>query len=164
MVENSFLSEISAMCAGSVGGFDKGFLCQSVSILLKRTPIVVREEVSLEDTLQILRANKIGCLGVVDAGGIITGIFSERDFILKIAQHWPAVQKQEIKTVMTKSPVTQNPDCTMAYALTLMSTGGFRHLPIVDETGMPLGILSLKDIVDFLVEKMTGDLMNFKES
>lgn len=164
MVENNFFSEISAMCGGSVGGFYKGFLCQSVSVLLNRAPIVVSEEVSLEDTLQILRTNKIGCLGVVDTSGVITGIFSERDFILKIANDWPAVQKHEIKTVMTKNPVTQNPDCTMAYALTLMSTGGFRHLPIVDETGMPLGILSLKDIVDFLVEKMTEDLINFKES
>ena len=163
-MENNFLSEISSMCAGSIGGFDKGFLCQSVSALLKRAALVVTEDTPLSEALRILRENKIGCLGVTTSQGAITGIFSERDFILKSAGDWPQSQHDKISTVMTKDPVTTAPDCTMAYALTLMSSGGFRHLPIVDGEGTLLGILSLKDIVDFLVEKMTGELIRFKES
>jgi CBS domain-containing protein len=44
-----------------------------------------------------------------------------------------------------------------------MSHGGFRHIPIVDDEKRPIGVLSVKDIVDLIVTKMTDDLLGFEE-
>jgi predicted transcriptional regulator len=41
-----------------------------------------------------------------------------------------------------------------------MSNGGFRHIPIVDQDDMPIGIISVKDIIDFLVQRMMGELFD----
>jgi CBS domain-containing protein len=41
-----------------------------------------------------------------------------------------------------------------------MSNGGFRHIPIVDQDDMPIGIVSVKDIVDYLVKRMMGELFD----
>jgi len=65
-----------------------------------------------------------------------------------------------IESVMTKDPVCERPETTVAYALNLMSHGGFRHLPIVDQDMMPIGILSVKDVVDYLVGKMMEGLVD----
>jgi CBS domain-containing protein len=55
---------------------------------------------------------------------------------------------------MTAKPVTERPDVSLAFALNLMSNGGFRHVPIVDQDNMPIGILSVKDVIDHIVQKM----------
>ena len=55
---------------------------------------------------------------------------------------------------MTPDPMRELPDATLAYALNLMSNGGFRHAPIVDQDDVPIGIISVKDVVNCLVERM----------
>jgi CBS domain-containing protein len=62
---------------------------------------------------------------------------------------------------MTKDPIAQTPDITVAFALNLMSQGGFRHLPLVDERNIPVGILSVKDMMDFIVGSFVEGLLNF---
>ncbi len=41
-----------------------------------------------------------------------------------------------------------------------MSVGGFRHVPVVDEAGRPAGILSARDVLDFVVELCPEELLN----
>jgi CBS domain-containing protein len=59
-----------------------------------------------------------------------------------------------VKDFMTASPITERPDASLAFALNLMSNGGFRHIPIVDQDKMPIGVLSVKDVIDHIVAKM----------
>ena len=66
----------------------------------------------------------------------------------------------KVDAVMTQRPETLGPDDPVAFALRLMSVGGFRHIPLVDGEGRPVGILSVKDIVDFLVEHFPQAVLN----
>ena len=59
-----------------------------------------------------------------------------------------------VSDYMTPHPVCERPDASLAFALNLMSNGGFRHIPIVDQDNMPIGIVSIKDMVDHIVKKM----------
>jgi len=145
----------------SVGVLDKSFLSQSLSALDPKEPICIREEQSVEETLAALREHKIGCVLIVDSDGKLTGIFSERDFLIKVAKEYESVRLEPITRFMTPSPIAESMDCTVAFALNLMSHGGFRHLPIVDGDGRPVGAISVKDVVDFLVNTFTEDLLNF---
>ncbi|MEZ4289423.1 MAG: hypothetical protein R3E53_02370 [Myxococcota bacterium] len=62
--------------------------------------------------------------------------------------------------VMTPDPESLRVDAKLAWALNMMSVGGFRHLPIVNEHGWPVFILSVRLIVDFLVESFPAEILN----
>lgn len=154
--------EASILATGrTFGALDPNFLCQSLSLIGLKQPVCVNEDTSLAEVVEALQKNKIGCLLIVDKAGKLKGIFSERDCVLKVVGKIPDLSTRNISEFMTKDPVTQPPDGSVAYALNLMSQGGFRHIPIVDQDMVPIGIVSIKDIVDYLVARLTEDLLNF---
>jgi CBS domain-containing protein len=60
--------------------------------------------------------------------------------------------------------MTPDPECLtmsdeIAWVLNLMAVGGFRHVPIVDDTGRPVAVFSVKDIVERLVELFPKDVL-----
>lgn len=146
-------------CARSFGVLDTGFLCQPVGILNPHQPFCVAQDASVDSVMVQLKSQRIGCVIVVDAQGKISGIFSERDYTLKVYGSEIDCKKTPVEKVMTKEPVTEKLDSTIAFALNLMSQGGFRHLPIVDDAKMPVGIISVKDVVDHIVESFVADLL-----
>jgi CBS domain-containing protein len=62
--------------------------------------------------------------------------------------------------VMTGEPESLPVDAKLAWALNMMSIGGFRHLPVTDKRGWPAFILSVRDIVQFLVEAFPAEILN----
>lgn len=153
---------IQQACMSSVGVLDSGFLCRSVSVLNSKQPLCIPVHTALEEVVALLRSNKVGCVLIVGADGKLSGIFSERDLLLKAMDNYEVKKKLDVGQFMTKDPVAERPDATIAFALNLMSSGGFRHLPLVDESNMPVGIVSVKDVVDFIVESFTSSLLNLE--
>lgn len=153
---------IQMACSREFGIVDQGFLCQSIGALTLKKPITVSGDASVLEVIQLLQANKIGSVLVVAEDGKLSGIFTERDCLLKVMLKECDLAKTSISHVMTKDPVAQPPQCTVAYALNLMSVEGFRHLPIVDDAGAPIAVLSVKDVVDLIVEKLHADLLGFE--
>ncbi len=160
--EGSINQAIRMMCEANVGVLNKGFLCQSLGAISQRAPLCVAEDCPVEDVLGVLRTNKVGCVLVVNHSGKLSGIFSERDFVLKVAHDFERVRRSPIAEYMTRDPTTQSMDCSVAFALNLMSNGGFRHIPIVDGEGVPVGAISVKDVIDYVVDSFTQDLLNFE--
>jgi len=66
--------------------------------------------------------------------------------------------------VMTKKPIRERPEASLAFAINLMSNGGFRHIPIVDQDDVPIGIISVRDVVDHIVKKMLSAIYEAVES
>jgi CBS domain-containing protein len=75
--------------------------------------------------------------------------------------HFDQMRSEPISSVMTRDPVTQSVDCTIGFALTLMSEGGFRHIPVVDEAGYPISLLSVKEVMDFIVGRFIDDALAY---
>jgi CBS domain-containing protein len=148
-------------CQRHFGALDSEFLCQPISSIDPQPPLTVRADFSVRQVVDLLRANKVGCVLVVDQVGKLCGIFSERDLVLKVVGQGEALLEEPVSNFMTKDPVCEPIEITIAYGLNLMSQGGFRHLPLVDPDGVPVAIVSIKDIVDRLVLKMTEDLLHF---
>jgi CBS domain-containing protein len=61
---------------------------------------------------------------------------------------------------MTPNPTIVHPKDSVAFALKRMEEGGYRHLPVVDEAGQPVGVLSVKRIVHYLVEHFPATVYN----
>ena len=100
------------------------------------------------EAVELMKKMNVGCILVVDQQQLV-GIFSERDFLLKLAGLEKSLEGVLLKEVMTPKPVTLEPGDTIRYALHLMSVGGFRHIPIV-EAGRAVGILSIKHVLRYL--------------
>jgi CBS domain-containing protein len=130
-------------------------MSKSVGLLNPLDPVTVLATDSLSDVLQVLKKNKVGGVVVVNGAEKIQGIFTERDVILKVPLSDIDLEQAKISDYMTPDPQVIAMTTTMAYALNLMSQGGFRHLPIVDDANIPLGLISVKDIVDYLVGSVT---------
>ena len=120
----------------------------SVDVLCPKEPVAVAPTAPVRDAVQRMVANKIGCLLVVDRGELI-GVFSERDVLNKIASNLERLDRP-VGEFMTPSPASLIKQDSIAYALHLMKLGGYRHLPVVNEAGKPIGIISIRDILRFL--------------
>ena len=86
----------------------------------------------------------IGSVLVVD-GTMLSGILTERD-VLRAAGKATDMSSDPIDRWMTPEPITCSPEIDTEEVAEMMLSGGFRHLPVVDSTGL-LGIVSLRDVL-----------------
>lgn len=121
--------------------------------------VAVPPGTTIGEAARIMKERRVGCV-LVEAEGRLLGIFTERDILTKLVGtgYDPATVK--VDGVMTRNPETLTPEDPIAFALHRMSVGGFRHLPLVDAAGRPVGILSVKDIVDYLAEHFPEEILN----
>ena len=151
---------LTLACSTEFGMVDSQFLCRSVGTLGLREPTMVKDSAPIVDVMRVLKANNMGCVLVVDAKQQLCGIFSERDYLTKIFETSTDLASTPISRVMTSDPFTVTPDSPIAFVLNLMAEGGFRHVPVIDTDGLPLAVVSVRDIVQSLVERYTSDLLN----
>jgi CBS domain-containing protein len=113
---------------------------------------------TVADAVAMMRQQRVGCILICDAAKLV-GIFTERDLLHRIlAPGLPLTTT--LAECMTPEPVTVHPKESVAAALRRMEGGGYRHLPVVDADGQPVGILSVKRIVHYLVEHFPATVYN----
>ncbi len=127
-------------------------LSQSVGLLNPEPPILMQENDLVSECVERLKNEKGGSILITSPDGKLSGIFTERDVLKKVVGN-ESVMKGPLSAVMTKNPMTIQMTSPLAFSLQLMSEGGFRHVPIVDDEGYPLGCISMKDIVDEVVRR-----------
>ncbi|GAB4135063.1 MAG: hypothetical protein Tsb009_00880 [Planctomycetaceae bacterium] len=120
----------------------------SISVLNPKTPVTVNSSVSLREAVAQLVEHHIGALLIVE-NDVLVGIVTERDVLNHVSED-PAMLDKPVFDSMTRSPESVKPQDSIAYALHAMDLGGYRHLAIVDDTGRPTGIISIRDILRFL--------------
>jgi CBS domain-containing protein len=133
---------------------ERSLLRDRVSLLDPQPPITVLPTMSVGCVLRLMVEHKIGCV-VVTEGTRLLGIFSERDALLKINAEAAALADRPVSQFMTPQPQTVTADAKIAFAVQRMDMGGFRHLPVVDDRGSLVGIISARDILRYLSDVMT---------
>jgi len=119
-----------------------------VSIMPSKTPIAVPASDTARSAIARMNAERIGCV-LVEQDGAIVGIFTERDVLNRITGNLSKLDGP-VADVMTPSPEIIHQDDTVAYALHAMSVNGYRHLPVADDNGNALGMISARDILRLL--------------
>ena len=104
---------------------------------------------SVRSVLKQLQAAKTGAAMIVSNGKLV-GVFTERDALRLLADD--ANLDMPVSEIMVRNPVTVRKTDTVGRAISLMSGGGFRRLPIVDEAGAVHGILKVSGLLHYLVE------------
>ncbi len=106
-----------------------------------------------------MQKKKIGSV-VVTNKGKLTGIFTERDVLMKIIGKIPDWEKKTLATVMTPNPRCLQAGDEIAYALNNMHVGGYRHIPIVDAKGKAVSMLSIKDLMSWILDHFPNEIIN----
>lgn len=145
--------------AGAPSSFNEEVLKQPLSILPPSEPVLIESPVSVLEAVQLMNERHIGCLLVVRADKL-KGILTDRDVVARVVAAGIDPAKTAVRRVMTSSPETLRPTDSIAFALNLMSLGGYRHIPLVDKAGSPVGVVSVKDIVGYLVGFFPKSVIN----
>jgi len=143
--------------------FDSHLLEEPLTLLPSRPPLALSEDATVKDAMQAMKRRHRGCVLITQDGSLrspLIGIFTERDVLLKIIDCGRNPATIPLGEVMTRDPEFLPIDAKLAWALNMMSVGGFRHLPVTDERNWPAFILSVRDIVEFLVESFPAEILN----
>ncbi len=121
--------------------------------------ICVRPDVSLRSTVAQMNQHSVGCV-LIEQDGRLIGILTERDVLTRVVGTGVDLDQTHVETVMTPDPEFLSPDDRVSYALNKMSIGGFRHIPVVADDGRPVGVVSLRNVVDYLVDLFRTEILN----
>jgi len=133
---------------------EQNLLTDRVSVLDPKKPITIDPGMHVHEVLQLMVDQNIGCLIVVEDGKPI-GIFSERDALMKLNVDVAKFHDRPVSEFMTPTPQTLAANAKLVFALQRMDVGGYRHLPIVDDDGQLTGIVSVRDILQYLAKAVT---------
>ena len=127
---------------------------------LKLPPVIALDEkTNLENAISLMQEKKIGSI-VVTKDEKLVGIFTERDVLMRVIGKIDNWKETQLKTVMTEDPQTLMAHDEIAYILNNMHVGGYRHIPIVDEAHKPHSMVSIKDVVSWLLEHFPNEVLN----
>ena len=117
----------------------------------------IKPDDTIKNAVDVLNKNRIGSLIVMDDNKEIHGIVSERDILIKLAETnvKDNVHNIVIKEIMTKREklIVGNPDDTLEYLMNVMLENKIRHMPIVDENEKLKCLISMRDIIKFLLKE-----------
>ena len=132
---------------------DSTTLRAPIETLKPKAPISVTKDTLIKDVLNIMRNKRFGCVCITENDSLL-GIFTERDVLNKVIGGNLDVNTVKVGEVMTVDPEYLFLDDQIAFALNRMHVGGFRHIPLIDLTGKPTGIISVRDIMNYLIKNI----------
>ena len=117
---------------------------------------------TLTAAAKLLAEKRIGALLILGPDHRITGILSERDIVRAIAERGAAALDNFVSTAMTREVVTCRETETITSIMERMTSGKFRHLPVVDQD-RPVGMISISDVIKYRVHEMERDAAQMRE-
>ena len=118
----------------------------------------VSVEATAAEAIRTMLDRRVGAVGVIDSAGRVAGIFTERDVLRKLALRQDNPETTPVRELMT-TPVEMATLATgPGEALVTMVERHFRHLPIVDNDGRLLGMLSIRNLLEARIEDLTREL------
>ena len=147
-------------------GFDARLLREPLSVMPVQRPLTLSPGATVTEAMRAMQREHRGCVLVTDDGTVrskLIGIFTERDVLFRIVDKGRNPAALPIGDVMTANPENLSARATVAYVLNKMSVGGFRHVPVVDDEHRPVSVISVREVVNFLVNAFPREVLNLPE-
>jgi len=142
--------------------FDASLLRASTRLLPTRHPLLFSPRHTVTQAMRAMQKEHRGCVLVTEDGSAdtrVVGIFTERDVLLRIVDRGRNPATLPLAEVMTREPESLPQDASVAWVLNKMCVGGFRHVPVVDRAGRPVCVVSVRDVVEMLVERFPREVL-----
>ena len=124
--------------------------------------VTIAPDRSLADAAALLAEKRIGALVVSGDGLSVGGILSERDIIRALAKEGAAALEARISLHMTADVVTCGRTADLDHLMRVMTTGKFRHIPVVEDERLA-GIVSIGDVVKQRLAQIEAEHEALKE-
>jgi CBS domain-containing protein len=111
---------------------------------------------TLATAVRVLTEKGIGALVVLGPDRRVIGIVSERDIVRALAERGPGVLAEPLSQVMTRRVVTCGQSDSVNVIMEHMTTGKFRHLPVIEQDDL-VGIISIGDVVKHRLKEMEDE-------
>jgi len=108
---------------------------------------------SVLEAARRMRERRVGVLVAVDGLGRPVGLVTDRDLALRVVADGGDPRTTAVGDVMTERPKTVSESTPIESALALMRSGSFRRLPVVNDDGKLVGIVTLDDVLGLLAEE-----------
>lgn len=118
--------------------------------LMVRELVTVGPDDTVDTAARKMLEERVGSVLVVDSEGRLRGIVTERDLVFVVSESWDP-RARRVWEVMTENPIVVRPGDDLVTVIRKMSEVGVRHLPVVGEDGRPVGIISYRDVLDFIM-------------
>ena len=121
-------------------------------------PATVSVEASVEDAIRTMVDRSVGAVAVVDAHGIVAGMFTERDVLARFALSGRDPKSTPVREMMSPIVEMATEATTPSEAMQVMIERHYRHMPIVDDRGKVLGICSIRNILQARIDDLLAQL------
>jgi CBS domain-containing protein len=129
-------------------GFAGRLTSDEISELEIVSPLTIDADASVREAIELLRREHHGCV-LIEDGGKLTGIFTERDVLTRVVKQGLDVDAVKIREVMTADPYTLESVDPPVFAIHKMVTEGFRHMAIMDGTKLR-GFISVRNVLRYI--------------
>ena len=134
----------------SVRGQDGGPSKVPVHDIMRVRVHTCSSEDSLHRAAQIMWEKDCGCLPVIDAGRVVQAVITDRDICMAALTQGVALAATQVSSAMSRSLSSCSPDDSVGAVQELMQAQQIRRAPVVDATGVLVGMISLADIARYL--------------
>ncbi|MDG4596921.1 MAG: CBS domain-containing protein [Candidatus Contendobacter sp.] len=140
-------------------------MMQLKEILSKKggQPVTVPTTATVADAIRAMTEHKVGSVMIPNADGSPAGIFTERDVLNLCAEGRTDFAKMSIRPCMTCDMTTGKPSETVSEVLAIMTAKRFRHMPVVDDDGKLIGVVSIGDLVKAKLEETAQEAQALRE-
>lgn len=121
-------------------------------------PATVSVLATVEDAIQMMLNKDVGAVAVIDEQGVVAGMFTERDVLAKFALSGRPAKATPVRELMSPMVEMATEETTAAEAFKVMLERHYRHLPVVDDHGKVLGILSIRNILEARIDDLLEEL------
>jgi len=130
-----------------------------ISEVCNREVVIVQPGETVLEAAQIMRRHHVGDVVVVEERGgrrVPVGIVTDRDLVLEVMAPQIDPATITVRDILTTDLVTIKKDAGLFEAIEYMHAKGVRRLPVVDDNGGLIGILTLDDLIELLSDEMTA--------
>ena len=133
--------------SGEIGG-EKEI---KVGSLARRVDIMIDSERTIREAAIMMDRMNVGCLLVTSENKIV-GIVTERDLVRRVLATGINHTSIKVKEIMSYPVIAIEPDSSLIDAVKLMASYGFRRLPVIEKEGKLVGIVTINELAEVLVE------------
>ncbi len=123
---------------------------------MKRSVHRIGENDSVIDAARVMREHDVGFLPVIDGDGVVVGVITDRDILLRAVCEDHSPSKIKIGSIMTGGPVTLTAADDISRAQALMREHQVSRLVIINPDRIPVGVLSISDIAQYIPHAQVG--------
>jgi len=120
-------------------------MAKTVGELMTRDPVMVEPDATVKEAARMMRDRDIGAVLVADRGQLV-GVLTDRDIVVRGIAEKGDPSSTKVVDIVSKEVETVKPNDSVEKAVKKMRSKAMRRIPVVDERGKPVGIVTIGDL------------------